>query len=216
MQNLNLNSQPKQRITVDYDDSPKYYIRDDVRDENGKLLVKMFGPSGLRRLTIEEIIGPSEHIPQQLLPGRKISGNIEPKRPFGKTYYGEPNKKTLEAIKKAEKEGWWRLEKIRRRKPWAKTELEFQCLKSQRKNNSEFRWTEDETRPDYYAALRSRHWSDPLPDSTDTRGSEFEKGLHQCWKKQHKGQQNWSQKKWNDFWKHATSRSAQQDFRKFK
>lgn len=214
MNNLTLNSQPKQRITVDYDETPRVYIRDDVRDEDGKPLVKRFGPHGLPRLTIEEIIGPTEHIPQRLLPGRTISGNIEPNRPFGKTYYETPNTKTLKTIKKAEKAGW--RAKMRRRKPWAKNEQELERIREQRKNNSEFRWTEDETRPDYYAALRARKWFDPLPDPTDTRGSEFEEGLHECWKEQHKGQEYWSRQKWNDFWKHATSRSAQQDFRKFK
>ena len=192
------------RIAVDYDETKKTYIRDDVAGVQGIT-------EGLDRLRIVESVGPTE-IHSTLLP----LSVVEPTRPFGKRYYTKPNRLTRIAIQKAESEGIKRLERIRRRKPYPKNGAEREAVRETKKMLDEFRISEDLDQPEYYQALRNRrHWYDPLPDNTDTL-TEAEEGLHECWRTSHKYQQDWTQAKWNRFWDHALSRSAMQDFRKFK
>ena len=202
---------PILRISVTFQAEGDYFIRDDCRGKEDKILVKKVGPHGRRRLTIEEMIGPKESLPERLLPGR----NIQPKRPWGEKDYKVPNKRTLAAIQEGEYEGWARLERIRRRKPCPRNALELDTVRWQRKNNNGFRITKDETRPDYYAAEAAAGWYGDRPDPTVPRTPQ-EKALIICMEEHHGGQEDWSDEKWMAFWKHATSRSSLQDFRKFK
>ena len=202
---------PIQRISVTFQAEGDYFIRDDCRGKENNILVEKIGSHGLRRLTIEEIIGPKESLPERLLPGR----NIQPERPWGRRIYEVPNKRTLAAIEKGEYEGWVRLERNRRRKPCPRNAQELDTVRWQRKNNSGFRITEDETRPDYYTAERAAGWYGDRPDPTVER-TPYEKALIACMEDHHSGQEDWSDEKWMAFWKHATSRSSLQDFRQFK
>ena len=193
------------RIAVDYDETPKTYIRDDVSG------VKCMA-NGMNRLRIVEAVGPITQTHSRLLP----LNYVEPQRPFGKKYYTTPNRKTQMALRKAETEGLKRLDRISRRKLYPKNAEEREAIRRNKKMVDEFRITEDLDRPDYYQELKNRrHWYDPIPANIDTF-TEAEERLHECWKTSHNNQENWSDAKWAKFWNHALSRSAMKDYRLFK